>query len=139
MANKYIGSDFDDFLHEEGILAEVEATAMKRVIAFQIEQEMKRRNMTKTDKELIFCLSGFHHIPQHIHPPCHHPQSQRRQHIRRTDPRNHIKIRIPVQIPGDEPRQHNHHSGRRPPHPRIRRAAVRQQPQTPNTHLVRIP
>lgn len=49
MTNKYIGSDFDDFLREEGILAEVEATAMKRVIAFQIEQEMKRRNMTKTD------------------------------------------------------------------------------------------
>jgi len=49
MTNKHIGSDFDDFLREEGILAEVEATAMKRVIAFQIEQEMKRRNMTKTD------------------------------------------------------------------------------------------
>ncbi len=49
MANKHIGSDFDDFLREEGILAEVEATAMKRVIAFQIEQEMKRRNMTKTE------------------------------------------------------------------------------------------
>ena len=49
MANKHIGSDFDDFLREEGILAEVEATAMKRVIAFQIDQEMKRRNMTKTE------------------------------------------------------------------------------------------
>jgi DNA-binding Xre family transcriptional regulator len=52
MANKHIGSDFDDFLREEGILAEVEATALKRVIAFQIEQEMKRRNMTKTDLAL---------------------------------------------------------------------------------------
>ena len=49
MANKHIGSDFDDFLREEGILAEVEATAMKRVIAFQIDQEMKRHNMTKTE------------------------------------------------------------------------------------------
>lgn len=52
MSNKYIGSDFDDFLREEGILAEVEATALKRVIAFQIEEEMKRRNMTKTDMAL---------------------------------------------------------------------------------------
>lgn len=49
MTNKHIGSDFDDFLIEEGVLAEVEATAMKRVIVFQIEQEMKRRNMTKTE------------------------------------------------------------------------------------------
>ena len=49
MANKYIGSDFDDFLREECILAEVEAIAIKRVIAFQIQQEMKRRKITKTD------------------------------------------------------------------------------------------
>ncbi len=52
MTNKHIGSDFDDFLRDEGILAEVEATAMKRVIAFQIEQEMKRCNMTKTEMAL---------------------------------------------------------------------------------------
>ena len=31
--NKHIGSDFDDFLQEEGLLAEAEATAVKRVIA----------------------------------------------------------------------------------------------------------
>ncbi len=52
MDSKYTGSDFDDFLREEGILAEVEATALKRVIAYQIEEEMKRRNMTKTDMAL---------------------------------------------------------------------------------------
>jgi antitoxin HicB len=43
MTNKHIGSDFDDFLREEGVLAEVEVAALKRVIAFQIEQEMNRR------------------------------------------------------------------------------------------------
>ena len=32
--NSHIGSDFDDFLREEGILAEVEAAAWKRVLAF---------------------------------------------------------------------------------------------------------
>lgn len=45
--NKHIGSDFDDFLREEGILGEAESFAVKRVIAYQIEEEMKRRNITK--------------------------------------------------------------------------------------------
>lgn len=49
MTNKHIGSDFDDFLQEEGILAEVEATAIKRVIAYQIQQEMALHKLTKTD------------------------------------------------------------------------------------------
>ena len=39
--NQHIGSDFDDFLQEEGLLAEAEATAVKRFIAYQIEKEMK--------------------------------------------------------------------------------------------------
>ncbi len=46
--NKYIGGSFDDFLEEEGILQEVEAAAIKRVLAFQIEQEMKKRGLSKT-------------------------------------------------------------------------------------------
>jgi DNA-binding phage protein len=46
--NKYIGSSFDDFLEEVGILQEVEAASTKRVLAFQIEQEMKRRGLSKT-------------------------------------------------------------------------------------------
>jgi len=41
-------SDFDTFLEEESILADVEATAIKRVIAYQIEQEMKAQKITKT-------------------------------------------------------------------------------------------
>lgn len=47
--NPYIGSNFDDFLAEEGILAEVEATALKRVLAFQLSQEMKRTKLTRTE------------------------------------------------------------------------------------------
>jgi hypothetical protein len=45
--NKHTGSNFDDFLEEEGTLAETEAVAVKRVIAFQLEQEMKARNLSK--------------------------------------------------------------------------------------------
>lgn len=46
--NKHIGSGFDDFLAEQGILEEVSAAALKRVIAWQLEQEMKSQGMTKT-------------------------------------------------------------------------------------------
>lgn len=49
MNKKHIGSDFDDFLREEKLLEAAEATAAKRVIAFQIAQEMKRRGLTKSE------------------------------------------------------------------------------------------
>jgi antitoxin HicB len=47
MNNKYIGSNFDDFLEEEGLLAEVEANAIKRVISYQIAELMKKHNLSK--------------------------------------------------------------------------------------------
>ncbi len=43
------GSRFDDFLEEEGILYEAEAAAMKKVIAFQIEQAMKEQHISKSE------------------------------------------------------------------------------------------
>ncbi len=46
---KHIGSKFDDFLEAEGLLAEAEATAIKRVIAFQITQMIETENLTKTE------------------------------------------------------------------------------------------
>jgi len=48
MAKKNIGSSFDDFLKEEAMLEEVTAVAMKRAIAWQIAQEMKAQQLTKT-------------------------------------------------------------------------------------------
>jgi len=48
MKNEHVGSDFDDFLAEEGLLAETEAVAVKRVIAYQIEQFMKEQKLSKT-------------------------------------------------------------------------------------------
>jgi len=40
--NNHIGSDFDDFLREEGILAEIEAAALKRALAVQIQQKISK-------------------------------------------------------------------------------------------------
>lgn len=47
MKQEYIGSDFDDFLKRDGLLAECEAGALKRVVAWQIEREMKRRKISR--------------------------------------------------------------------------------------------
>jgi predicted XRE-type DNA-binding protein len=41
------GSSFDSFLEEEGIRDEVEAVAIKRVVAWQLTQAMKAQNITK--------------------------------------------------------------------------------------------
>lgn len=47
MDPKHLGSDFDDFLREEGLLEEAEAVASKRVLAYQIAQAMKQRKLSK--------------------------------------------------------------------------------------------
>ena len=49
MENKHIGSDFDDFLAEEGLLEQAETVAVKRVIAYQVEQLMAQQNLSKTE------------------------------------------------------------------------------------------
>ena len=46
--NKHVGSDFDAFLESEGLLSEVEALAVKRVIAYQLAKLMKEKKLTKT-------------------------------------------------------------------------------------------
>lgn len=48
MKTQHIGSNFDDFLTEEAILEEATAVAVKRVIAWQIEQEMAAQKLTKS-------------------------------------------------------------------------------------------
>ena len=45
--NMHTGSSFDDFLQEEGLRDEVEAAAIKRVLAWQFEQEMVRQQKSK--------------------------------------------------------------------------------------------
>ena len=41
------GSTFDSFLEQEGIREEVEAVAIKRVLAWQLEQAMQKQQKTK--------------------------------------------------------------------------------------------
>lgn len=48
MNNPHVGSSFDDFLAEEAMLVEATAIAVKRVIAWQIQQEMAVQKLTKT-------------------------------------------------------------------------------------------
>jgi antitoxin HicB len=45
--NPHSGSSFDDFLKEEGIFEEVQAKALKRVVAEQIEDGMQTAKLTK--------------------------------------------------------------------------------------------
>ena len=52
MKKTHVGSNFDDFLREGQLLDAAEATAAKRVIAFQIAQEMQRRRLTKSEMAL---------------------------------------------------------------------------------------
>ncbi len=48
MKNKHLGSSFDEFLEQEGLRADTEAVAIKRVIAYQIEMEMERVKLSKS-------------------------------------------------------------------------------------------
>ena len=47
MKHKNVGSSFDDFLKDEGLLADAEATAIKRVIAFQVDALMKEKKILR--------------------------------------------------------------------------------------------
>jgi antitoxin HicB len=47
--NPHIGSSLDDLFEEEGTLNEINIIAVKRVIAWQIQQEMASRNLSKTE------------------------------------------------------------------------------------------
>ena len=46
--DKYSGSNFDDFLEEEGILEEVSARAQKQLLALQVNDIMQAANLSKT-------------------------------------------------------------------------------------------
>jgi len=47
--NPHLGSNFDDFLAEEGMLPDVESVAIKRVLAFQIAQMIEQQNISKSE------------------------------------------------------------------------------------------
>jgi hypothetical protein len=45
--NKHRGSSFDSFLEEEGVLEETHAFAMKKVIAWQLAEMMRKQKISK--------------------------------------------------------------------------------------------
>ena len=47
MKNKAIGSSFDDFLTEEGFVDEVESGAIKKIIAYQLQETIKKERLSK--------------------------------------------------------------------------------------------
>jgi antitoxin HicB len=47
--NKHLGSNFDDFLREEGILDHCEEVAAKYAFVMQLEDEMNKQNLTKQE------------------------------------------------------------------------------------------
>ncbi len=44
----HLGSSLDEFLTDEGLLSEAEATAVKRVIAYQLSQFMEENKLSKS-------------------------------------------------------------------------------------------
>jgi hypothetical protein len=49
MKKKNIGSTFDSWLREEGLYEEVSASAIKRVVARQVEAAMEQKGLTKAE------------------------------------------------------------------------------------------
>jgi antitoxin HicB len=47
MSKKHMGSSIDDFLKEEGIFEEAQAQAVKEVVAWQLTEAMKKKNISK--------------------------------------------------------------------------------------------
>jgi predicted XRE-type DNA-binding protein len=68
--NQHIGSDFDDFLKEEGIFEEVEAAAIKKVIACMITQTMDETHVTKSEMAKRMKTSRTQ-LDRLLDPKCH--------------------------------------------------------------------
>ncbi len=47
--NKHLGSTLDRFLDDEGILADATARAQKKVLAYQLAEEMKSQEISKSE------------------------------------------------------------------------------------------
>ena len=49
MNELYVGSTFDSFLEEENIYSEVKNESIKRIISYNLIDEMKKQNINKTE------------------------------------------------------------------------------------------
>jgi hypothetical protein len=80
--NPHIGSSFDDFLKEEGIYEEAKTHAIKRVLAWQIEQAMKEQGITKVEMARRRKTSRAHLARLHARPadpPLRHRRDRQRE------------------------------------------------------------
>jgi DNA-binding Xre family transcriptional regulator len=48
-AGKHVGTDLTEFLDSEGLLDDAQAVAIKRVIAWQLDELMRRQALTKIE------------------------------------------------------------------------------------------
>ena len=55
--SKYVGTKFEPFLQEEGLLGEVEALAIKRILVERLEQAMSKRHLSKSELAKIMHTS----------------------------------------------------------------------------------
>ncbi len=55
--NKHRGPTLDNFLEEEGVLAEFQARAIKEVIAWQLAEAMRERKLSKKRLALLMHTS----------------------------------------------------------------------------------
>jgi predicted XRE-type DNA-binding protein len=67
--NQHIGGSLDDFLKEEGVFEDTQAQAIKRVIAWQLGETMKRQNITKTQMAAMMQTSRTQ-IDRLLDPKC---------------------------------------------------------------------
>jgi len=49
MSNKRIGTSFEDFLKEEGAFEETTTQAVKRILAWQVSEAMKKNGISKVE------------------------------------------------------------------------------------------
>ena len=52
MSKEHMGSSIDAFLKKEGIFEEAQAQAIKEVVAWQLAEAMKRRNLEEQDGDV---------------------------------------------------------------------------------------
>jgi hypothetical protein len=57
MSKKHLGSSIDDFLKEEGIFEEVQAQAVKEVVAWQLAEAMKKQKISKNRMAMLLKTS----------------------------------------------------------------------------------
>ena len=55
--NQHVGSNFDDFLKEDGMFEAVQAKALKRALSEQIEESMQAANISKVKMAELMATS----------------------------------------------------------------------------------